>query len=106
MIRYEMTHRLGEAPVPIESENGEWVQYEDVKNNLITWHPVSEGLPEREGVFIVTLKNQCTDTELCVTTLRCDKRGFWGYGTEYYEQIDYTPIVTAWAEMPKPWEGQ
>jgi len=101
MIRYEMTHRLGEAPVPVESENGELVQYKDIKDNLIDWHPVSEGLPTVQKPYMVSMTNLDSTRYALFDVIR---KTWINYITGHKFETDFCK-VTAWAERPEPWKG-
>lgn len=59
------------------------------------WIPVEEKLPEKNGFYLVTLNNSCTD--FCLWK---DKKGFGMLGTRWYPCEE----VTAWRDLPKPYE--
>ena len=59
------------------------------------WIPVTERLPEKSGVYIVSGRG---------TVWECEFMSFGNIRGWANDVIN--PVVTAWRELPEPWEGE
>ena len=76
-------------------------QVEDEYNN--GWIPCSERLPEDEGVYIVTIEDECGSVRYCKVaffSLYHPKHRWWDVECEYV----YFGDVTYWMPLPKPYK--
>ena len=61
-----------------------------MKNTEIEWHPYPDEKPSKDGLYLITLKFGNT------------KEVSMGYLTKDI----YSNTLIAWAEIPKPYEGE
>lgn len=70
------------------------------KMNITKWHPFPQEIPEADGFYLVTSKNETTGA----VTIDLNH---WGFHTPSGEP-DFFPhkgySILAWAEQPKPYE--
>lgn len=66
----------------------------DEQNERIEWHPYPEEKPTKEGTYLVTKKYE---EEVCIAT-----SGF----SIVFGSFCGGRFVTAWAELPKPYEDK
>lgn len=79
--------------INLEADNGERVIF----NVLPDWIPVSKRLPEEDGRYIVTKRDERDDEEIYVTT-------------SYYQNDEYgffsEEEIIAWMPLPEPYKGE
>ena len=99
---------------PSEESTTASLLYQSIKQILSVqlrkqWTPVSEGLPESNGMYIVTRKiYDCPDTEPIIMSDECyfDGQNTWHNDNRINHSRGYLSDVIAWMPLPKPYESQ
>lgn len=61
-----------------------------MSKTVVKWHPYPKEKPKREGVYLVTLKDEKVTSD-------------WFNSGDFYFYVD---DVIAWAEKPKPYQPE
>ena len=79
-----------------EGEDTVYVERDDVLKVLAQtrWIPVSERLPEEDGMYLISTCMNCIDTCLFY---KDDEEYLW---------VDYEESVIAWMPLPQPYEAE